>query len=43
MPRLIRTIREALAEEPEDAEEADDGLDEDAEFGLGEETQPLSR
>jgi protein-tyrosine phosphatase len=30
MPRLIRRIREALAEEPEDAEDADEALDEDA-------------
>jgi len=32
MPRLIRDIRTALAEEPEDQDEADDSLDEDAEL-----------
>jgi len=32
MPRLIRDIRTALAEEPEDPDEADDSLDEDAEL-----------
>ena len=32
MPRLIRDIRTALAEEPEDPDEAEDSLDEDAEL-----------
>jgi protein-tyrosine phosphatase len=32
MPRLIRDIRTALAEEPEDADEADDGLDDESDL-----------
>lgn len=47
MPRLIRGIREALAERPEDAEdgdEADEALDEfDEVEGFGGETRSLSR
>jgi protein-tyrosine phosphatase len=34
MPRLIRDIKAALAEEPEDQDEADESLDEDAEADL---------
>lgn len=35
MPRLIRDIRTALAEEPEDTDEADEGPEDDAEADLG--------
>jgi len=43
MPRLIREIREALADEPEDDGEADEALDEDTELGYDGETRSLSR